>query len=432
MSDSPNTLDKDRRHALIHQVVHAETTDDLRALLTTSAPRVLADAFRSYFDAGSKKLPHLRRDALVITGKAFAKVTNQDVVNAADRLRTKHPGFLEWMVGWWLDRHAPLLLSLLNGEALRSGVDSAVFTVALRLLGDDARPADCLLATATQADERAKAAQEQQDAATSELEAELARAEAERQQAKRDAAGALLTFQREFAAVNAGAEQTLKAARMEAEQALSAVKNDANQRMAAAQDEIRTLQDQLGAAHGQLVEQREAANTALQAALAQATETHQRTVAELQQRIARVRHESEGTRQRQAAELEQLRHTLAAQRRAAPPARPPDLDAQFTGALVINYAALGNDPAERLADLFSMYRAYARGNLDDPRLARATNLARLTGARRGVLLVGAERLLEDGANTAADRYLRLRSQQQETQLRQLVARVHSQLLGGNA
>lgn len=421
MSDSPNTLDKDRRHALIHQVMYAETTDDLRALLATFAHRALADAFRSYFDTGNKKHPHLRRDALVITGKAFPRVTNQDVVNAADRLKARHHVFLEGMVGWWLDRYAPLLLALLNGQASTTGMDPAVFSVALRLLGDNARLADCLLATAAHADEQAKAAREQQASKTSELEARLTRAEVDRRQAERDATEARRTFERE-----------LSAARKEAEQALTAVKNDAEQGMAAAQDQIRTLQDQLGVAHEQLGEQREASDTTLQAALVHAAETHQRTVSELQRRIAQVRQEAEGARQRQAAELEELRQALNAQRKAVPPAPPPDLDAQFAGALVINYAALGEDPAGRLADLFGMYRAYAQGNLGDPRLARATNLARLTGARRGVLLVGAERLLEDGANTAADRYLRLRSQQQETQLRQLVARVHSQLLGGSA
>lgn len=421
MTDSPNTLDKDRRHALIHQVVHAETTDDLRALLTTFAPRALADAFRSYFDAGSKKLPHLRRDALVLTGKAFVKVTNQDVVNAVDRLKARHPGFLEGMVGWWLDRHAPLLLALLDGQAFTAGVDPAVFTVALRLLRDDARPADCLLATAAQADERVKAAQEQQDSVTSDLEAERARAEADRQRVERDATEARLTFERE-----------LCAAQTESERVLTAVRTEADQAVAAAQDRIRTLHDQLEAAREQLGVQCEAADTALQAALAEAAEKHQRTVSELQRRIAQVRQEAEGTRQRQAAELEELRHTLDARREAVQPAPPPDLDTQFSGALVINYVALADDPAQRLADLFGMYRAYAQGNLGDPRLAHATNLARLTGPPRGVLLVGVERLLEDGANTAADRYLRLRSQQQETQLRQLVARVHSQLLGGNA
>lgn len=120
----------------------------------------------------------------------------------------------------------------------------------------------------------------------------------------------------------------------------------------------------------------------------------------------------------------------------APPDTPPTVpltDDLLDQALVIHYPLLGADPVSRLADFFGMYRAFAEGRRHDPRLERVTNAARFERSEPlGVLVVGMEQLLEDGANVPLERLLRQRGARQESVLHGLIARVSSPRLEGNA
>lgn len=110
--------------------------------------------------------------------------------------------------------------------------------------------------------------------------------------------------------------------------------------------------------------------------------------------------------------------------RQQPPA--PALDvAQLEDALILHYEGCGQTPVDRLLGLFGAYRAFLNGQPDE-RLTRASNIAALNGrAPSGLLLLGMERLLEDGANLPLERYLRSRVFQQEARLHGLIENLTS-------
>jgi hypothetical protein len=101
-------------------------------------------------------------------------------------------------------------------------------------------------------------------------------------------------------------------------------------------------------------------------------------------------------------------------------------------ALVIDYQRLSHDPIQRLKILFQAYRAFLEGRNDHEALQRASNIAALSGEPQGVLVLGLERMLEDGANTALEGLLDLRVMRQESVLRQLVGKLESPRLARNA
>ena len=101
-------------------------------------------------------------------------------------------------------------------------------------------------------------------------------------------------------------------------------------------------------------------------------------------------------------------------------------------ALVIDYQQLSHEPILRLKILFQAYRAFLEGRNDHEALQRASNIAALSGEPQGVLVLGLERMLEDGANTALEGLLDLRVVRQESVLRQLVGKLESPRLARNA
>lgn len=101
-------------------------------------------------------------------------------------------------------------------------------------------------------------------------------------------------------------------------------------------------------------------------------------------------------------------------------------------ALVIDYQLLSPDPIQRLKLLFQAYRAFLEGRHQNAALQRASNIATLSGQARGVLVLGLESMLEDGANTALESLLDLRVVQQESVLRQLAAKLESPRSARNA
>ena len=153
-----------------------------------------------------------------------------------------------------------------------------------------------------------------------------------------------------------------------------------------------------------------------------------RQVRELRQMMQRERDDAERRRaqlQRQQAsqhqQIRQLQDELSVLNEAA---LTPVLELeQLEQALILQYEQLGETPTERLLGLFTAYRAFLDGHAH-PLLDEASNLAALTGkAPSGILLLGLERLLEDGANLPLARFMRSRIFQQEASLHDLIEHV---------
>jgi hypothetical protein len=124
-----------------------------------------------------------------------------------------------------------------------------------------------------------------------------------------------------------------------------------------------------------------------------------------------------------ASELQELRAQVT-QLKAQPPAPTMDVEALHQ-ALILDYEQCGTTPTQRLLGLFQAYRAFLEGQADE-HLERASNLTALGGeAPSGLLLLGLERLLEDGAGLPLARYLGSRVFQQEAILHRLIDPVES-------
>ena len=126
------------------------------------------------------------------------------------------------------------------------------------------------------------------------------------------------------------------------------------------------------------------------------------------------------------AVISQLRRDLE-QVVQAPPLLPGD-DEELGQALILEYERLGEDPATRILNLFAAYRDLRAGTPSDL-LQEASNLEALGSvAPSGLLIVGLERLLDDGASLPLERFMRTRIFQQEARLARLLAQVKGKVL----
>ncbi len=101
--------------------------------------------------------------------------------------------------------------------------------------------------------------------------------------------------------------------------------------------------------------------------------------------------------------------------------------------LILEYQQFASDPIERFIALFSAYRALLKRDFTHDTLLHHSNIAQFetkTNEPQGILVLGMERLLEDGANMALEPLLRLKVLRQETVLQQLLGKIESPRLRG--
>jgi hypothetical protein len=112
-----------------------------------------------------------------------------------------------------------------------------------------------------------------------------------------------------------------------------------------------------------------------------------------------------------------------------PPALLPS-DDTFGHLLIFQYERGGADAVERLLTLFKAYRAFMKGESQNVYLTQVSNIDKFRDTPpEGLLVTDMARLLEDGANSALESFLNLRSLKQESVLRQLVSKLESPKFG---
>lgn len=441
MTKSAKTYTRPQMMALLTYLCGEEQHELLKDVIRSFPSATVLSLYRSVF-RGKRYM--VGRQLL---HKPPEDVQFEDIIEALPALLDREKHYVRSLVESWLNRHVFIVRALLDGTALPVDTDGAILTLAECIVNDPDSVARSRGATFAAFRDQQKAAQEREETLTHtlrDLRSELALAQTAQ-------AGEPARLGRAISDTRAALETefSLERASLEVEHTSS----------------LRALETRAQTAEVRLVELAEmhaATLAARDAANAEQLAAHQRAVQDLQQRIAEVRRSQRGA---EMAEVERLKQDLAsAQVQVAARLDPQvlaeleaahahelarlrnelevavkgthttvDLGDLLDEALIINYPALGDSPADRLADAIVLYRALLAHDLEGVLVARATNAGTLRDAAdRDLVVVGVEQLLEDAASLSLDRVLRLTSVRREAQLHQLIHRVVSPRLEGHA
>ena len=103
--------------------------------------------------------------------------------------------------------------------------------------------------------------------------------------------------------------------------------------------------------------------------------------------------------------------------------------------LILEYQQFASNPIERFIALFSAYRALLKHDFAHETLVQHSNIAQFEtkmNEPQSILVLGMERLLEDGANMALKPLLGLKILRQESVLQQLINKLESPRLQGRS
>ncbi|WP_034383096.1 hypothetical protein [Deinococcus sp. YIM 77859] len=405
-----------RRLRLLNPQHAAFLQDALRSLPRKVVTDVYLTAYRANEFRGSKLL-----------GRPLRRAQTTDIIAAIPRLYAQPEKVAEKYADLWLQAFTSLLERLERRETPADDLPHEALRVATWLLQfeRDAPDQEAL----TRALERARQLEEELRAARAALQQAEARSKAWEGEANAREKQNQNLLRRVEQAVQA--ERERQQGLLERERARHERERQKLLASIKAQDarhakDLANLQQQLEAARAECDRLRLEGHAVLQARLQDAQQQvreRDHRISELQSKYLRQLREKHDELERVWAQLDTLQQRPAS----------PFTDELLDGALIVHYSTLHEDAVQRFTDLFGLYRALLKRRYDDDRLQRCTNISEFVQREpQGILVLGLEQLLEDGANLALERFLRMRSLRQESLMQQLLERVQSPRLGGQA
>lgn len=450
---------------LLLEVRHSAS---LRALVESLPEKILVKEFKRYVQIPRRTASERAQRTAYLFNKSHDRVRAKDLLENLDRLREHEPKFLEMLIHLWINVDKERLSALADRSIDVEEVHPQFLLIAQALLSDATTEIQqALLARLTRTEEQlheaelvnAKLKEEVERYETASVSSRLEELEDEVRAERLEKVQAFerhesqLREQRE--ALEAKSEQTLvqelQTLRETHERALAdlTAKHEAERQTLAAElsAEKESRRAEQLAHQGELERERNAYRQefdkqvkavadlesklerhereygADRAALDRVTddyealdEVHQelkRAYERLEDSAANSEEEANGAR----ALAESLRRELNEERAIT---SDQNLTSVIDRALVIPYARLGRAPAERLAELFTLYEAFTAGERRTEALVRLTNIGDFADRKpEGIVVTDMERLLKDGAELALTTLLRLKTLRQESILKQL-------------
>ena len=428
-------------------LLEEENEASLRALLESVPKDQLVKLYKQYVQRPKRTASERAQRAILIFNRSHDRVRGEDLIENLDRLREREPRFLMELAELWVKYNSNDLSALADGTIEPEAASPQLLIAAQPLLpAASAGLQRSLIARLAGAEEGLREA----EAGRASLREEVARREAdlERAKAQAEALREELEVERRARARDADAFGTRLSEQREASvsDVQRAVGEERKARLESRQRELDALAAQQGKAlearaaleaekatrvaereeHREELREREAAlRDAHQAELERLGRDYgldraalDRTTDELEA-LGKAHGALEGEHARLKAGVEEARRELQHAR-----ARAADLARAFESALVVSYARLARDPAERLAELFTLYGAFLEHDHRHEGLARHTNIADFADREpEGIVVTDMERLLRDGAELALVPLLRMKVLRQESVLKGLRSRL---------
>ncbi len=401
------------------QAVHAQRLERLlqpehaaqfETLVRTLPPTSLLELYRSFFGRSKEGMAQ----GQLLAKSALKRLTLEHIVAALPRAREKKPKLLQTIGKFWLDLHTPALDRLAQDDLPGQSFGSEALSLMLWVLGEDSASPQALLHRAlnrvaqlertVQQLEHTQLEQERQllemRQAGEQAEQERLRREQVHTQTVRETRDDSVRFAQQHAQALAQVQGEHQALNHEHRHQLEQHER-LIQEYRAEQEARQTLEQLLEQCSNQLDSERQQADRERQAQAEERSTLHE----SYQHQLATLRLELDGA-QRQRPSL-------------------PLSEAALEQVLILDYQQLGPDPASRLIGLFQAYKAFLKGQSQEVHLAQASNIAQVQGQPKGVVLLGVERMLEDGSQLPLERMLTSRLMNQESLLHQLIERTTS-------
>jgi hypothetical protein len=444
---------------LIEKLVHPDNVQRLRFVLDTLSHQFITEVVRGYFGKGNTSR------STILFNKDYSRVRKEDIVHHLKRVVTQEPLFVKWLIRPWLEK-AQNDIAVLRDNQMPEGEKSPSLLVTLLWLTGNHGVSQVLLeqlvektstlqeeldlekqnatnlesekirlkTKLTEREDELDSSEQKLKAKGSEL-TQLAKSHQTAWQLKEDAHTKELNQRTEFFAekfknheARVEQEKTALIAELQRNHELAIQESLTKQQQeltARYESELTTLQAQLDDSvkvRKELEARLETLETARQHSLEELQRQHTEQVQALQTEMDDLKLE------KYELEKQLVEREVAQANLKSPSLLPPD--DTFGNLLIFHYERGGADALERLLTLFKAYRAFMEGESQNVYLTQVSNIDKFRDTPpEGLLVTDMARLLEDGANSALESFLNLRSLKQETVLRQLVSKLESPKFG---